>query len=144
MRRIPWLVAVLAVMLAGCIVHDDGPDAYDFNGRWRFALSGCQAQIADVEIRQSGTALAMYSGGYEFLGDCDPWAAVFRARTDGPWGFWSFAGGATGPETMDGTYRYAEYAPGGGLRECFGEFAATRVAYRAADAPAGPGLVRKP
>jgi len=141
MKRVLQVVLLLLVTgLAGCIIdsddhHDPG---YDFNGIWQFALTGCQSQFADAEIFQSGTIFTMVSN-YRFDGFCDPYTADFSARTDGPWGYWVFAGSATGPDTMAGTYVYGEYRRG----ECSGTFSAVRVGYRAAGAVPGQGLNRE-
>ena len=136
------LLLVLLLGLAGCIwiTDDSGDSGYNFNGDWSFALTNCQRQAAVVEIFQNGTDFNMVSGGYSWFGGCDPFAATFSARTDGPWGFWTFTGGANGPDTMAGTYVYVEYRSG----ECTGTFTATRIGYRAADVPPGPGLIRRP
>jgi hypothetical protein len=130
----------LVLGLAGCIlVSDDHDDpGYDFNGIWRFALTGCQSQFADAEIFQSGTDFTMVSN-YRFDGICDPYTGDFHARADEPWGYWEFWGRATGSDTLAGTYAYGEYRVG----ECTGSFSATRIGYRAAGALPGQGLSRQ-
>ena len=134
------LLLVLMMGLAGCIwVHDDpGGPGFDFNGFWSFALTGCQSQFAEAEIVQNGPYLTMFST-YRFDGLCDPYSGEFDARTDQPWGTWTFSGRADGPETLAGTYYYADRRS-----ECVGTFSAVRIGYRAADAPAGSRLSRQP
>jgi hypothetical protein len=144
MRRL-MLVAltVFSLGLGGCLIVDDGGGSheYDFNGFWDLALTGCQAQIAPAEIIQVGTAFTMLST-YRFDGVCDPFAGDFVARTDQRWGYWQFAGTATGDNTMAGTYVYGEFGHG----ECAGTFTAQRTGYRTAGAAPGlaGGLQRLP
>jgi len=143
MKRLLLVALIVLTMgLGGCIfVTDDGGGvpAFDFNGIWSMSLTGCQAQQANAEIVQVGTSFTMFSR-FRFDGVCDPFAATFEARTDGPWGFWTFAGGATGPDTLSGTYLYAEFLTG----ECTGTFHMSRIGFRGADAAPGEGLVRNP
>jgi len=130
---------LLLVGLSGCLfVSDDDDPGFDFNGIWRFALTGCQSQFADAEIIQSGSSFTMISG-YRFDGLCDPYAGEFAARTEGPWGFWAFSGGATGPDELAGTYLYGEY----GVGECAGTFSALRIGYRSAGVVPGQVLTRR-
>jgi hypothetical protein len=139
-RTVLAVLVLLLAGLAGCVFEsDDSYDpGFDFNGIWRFALTGCQSQFADSEIVQSGPNLTMFST-YRFDGLCDPYSGEFDIRTDQPWGFWAFSGRVTGPETLAGTYFYADRRG-----ECAGTFSAVRIEYRAADVPAGAGLSRKP
>ena len=130
---------LLLVGLSGCLfVSDDDDPGFDFNGIWRFALTGCQSQFADAEIFQNGASLTIVSN-YRFDGVCDPYTGDFSARTDPPWGYWVFSGSATGPDTLGGVYVYGEY----GIGECSGTFDATRIGYRAAGAAPGQGLSRQ-
>lgn len=140
MKRLLGLALLLPLLLGGCIIWDphNGADEFDFNGIWSLALTGCQAQTANAEIWQDGTAFTMYSGPYQFFGNCDPFAATFAARAEGPWGYWDFAGGASDSNTLSGTYLYADFRG-----ECTGTFTANRIAFRGADLPAGPALERK-
>jgi len=137
MRRL-LLVAltVFSLGLGGCIIIDDssGSSDFDFNGFWRIALTGCQRQLADAEIIQTGGAFTMLST-YRFDGVCDPPSGRFDARTDQRWGYWAFSGEATGNDTMAGTYVYGEF----GVGECVGGFTMTRTGFRSAGAAASPG-----
>ena len=139
-RLLQLTLVVLLLGLAGCLfVSDDHDDpGYDFNGIWRFALTGCQSQFADAEIFQDGPNFTIVSS-YRFDGVCDPYTGDFSARTDPPWGYWVFSGSATGPDTLAGVYVYGEY----GIGECGGTFNATRIGYRAAGAAPGQGLSRQ-
>ncbi len=141
MRRRLALALLVPLLLGGCIIWDpiDDVGGFDFNGIWSLALTGCQSQAANAEIWQDGPSLTMVSGPYQFVGSCDPHNATFQARTDGYWGFWTFAGGATGSNTMTGTYVYADYRG-----ECTGHFTANRIAFRGADPSPGPSLERRP
>jgi len=141
MKKTLLAALVLVIGLAGssCLIVDNtGDPVYDFNGVWSFALTGCQGQVGNITISQSGSNFLMVSNDLGWSGSCDPYAATFSARADGAWGFWTFQGGATGPDTLAGSYHYLEYRVG----ECAGTFSAQRIAYREAEAPAGRAIER--
>jgi hypothetical protein len=138
---LPILIALALFALPGCVIVDDQghvEEGYDFNGVWSFAMTGCQRQVGNATIAQSGYNFVMTSTDLGWTGSCDPFAATFTATAEGAWGFWTFHGAATGPDTMAGTYLYVER----GYGECTGTFEAVRIAYRAADTAPGAPLAR--
>jgi hypothetical protein len=138
-RLLAVLVLLVALSGASCLVVDGSTDpAFDFNGVWSFALTGCQGQVGNITISQSGSNLLMVSNDLGWAGTCDPYSGTFAARAEGGWGYWTFQGGATGQDTLSGSYRYVEYRAG----ECTGSFTAQRISYREAGNPGGEPIGR--
>lgn len=135
-------LVVLLLGLGGCIIvaEDPGDPAYDFNGIWSVAMTGCQFNTGNAEIFQDGSSFTMVSGDLAWYGSCDPYQAVFTAEASGRGFSWTINGGAIGDDTLSGTYLYREVRAG----ECTGSFTATRIAYRGAGLPAGAALKRTP